>query len=546
METLESKKEIVNFFIDKGFLISNEFILDLENEQKNKEDFFNKEIKQITKNSLIVLSNDFLETSKKVESFSISEFNRLKSFSQKSKNKDLLNEFIKSLTEFKEEDKPKEQEDVKIIFSYQEKSKKRTYGDFVSYFKSRYNQIKEFLINRQELSNTLSINKVLSKKEKESVSIIAMVSEKRTTKNGNIILTVEDQTGSIKVLINKNKSELHKEANDICLDEVLAIQGVNGGNIIFVNKILWPDIPLSKELRKSSDEAYAVFISDTEFGSKFFLKEPFNNFIKWLNSELGNKEQIRISSLVKYLFIIGDLVDGVGIYPGQEEDLIIPDIYEQYKVFADYLKRIPKHIKIIICPGNHDAMRIAEPQPPLYEDFAKPIYELPNTIIVSNPAYINFNSTDNFSGFDVLMYHGYSLIYYSENVNSIRTLGGQERVDLTMKYLLKRRHLAPTHQSTLSLPTAEKDHLIISKIPDFFVTGHIHRTTVSNYKNITLINASSWTGMTPNQEKRGLKPQPARAIITNLQTRQVKIMNFEILKSLKDPKQNQKLEVLNK
>ncbi len=50
---------------------------------------------------------------------------------------------------------------------------------------------------------------------------------------------------------------------------------------------------------------------------------------------------------------------------------------------------------MIICPGNHDAMRIAEPQPELYRDFAAPLYELPNAIMVSNPSIVNIGSSIN-------------------------------------------------------------------------------------------------------------------------------------------------------
>jgi len=135
-------------------------------------------------------------------------------------------------------------------------------------------------------------------------------------------------------------------------------------------------------------------------------------------------------------------------------------------------------------------------------------------------------ATKDFSGFDILVYHGYSLIYYADNVESIRLSGGQKRPDLIMKFLLQRRHLAPAHASTQYLPIAERDPLVISKVPDFFITGHIHRMSASNYRNVTLLNCSCWTEMSEDQEKRGLEPQPGRVPIINLKTREVKVMNF--------------------
>ena len=241
---------------------------------------------------------------------------------------------------------------------------------------------------------------------------------------------------------------------------------------------------------------------------------------------MGNEQQRDIAENVEYIFIAGDLVDGCGIYPGQEKELITRDIYDQYKECAGILKKIPSRIPLIICPGNHDAMRISEPQPPLSKDFAKPMYEMNNAIMVSNPSMININSSDNFSGFDVMMYHGYSFDYFVANVDSLRSQGGYDRPDLIMKFLLKRRHLAPSHLSTLYIPDPKKDHLVIEKIPDFLLSGHIHKSSTSNYRNTTLICGSCWQGKTLFQEKVGHNPEPSRVPIVNLQTRDVKILKF--------------------
>ncbi|MBU0461355.1 MAG: metallophosphoesterase, partial [Nanoarchaeota archaeon] len=277
---------------------------------------------------------------------------------------------------------------------------------------------------------------------------------------------------------------------------------------------------------KAPEEVYAAFISDMHFGSKVFMHEEWNKFLKWIGGETGSDEQKELASKIRYLFIVGDLVEGVGIYPGQENDLEVRDIYEQYNIFAQFLKQIPTHINIIVCPGNHDAMRIAEPQPPLYKDFAAAIYALPNVTLVSNPAIVRIHEKEDFPGFDVLIYHGFSYIYYADKVESIRSAGGQSRVDLVMQFLLQRRHLAPTHESTLYLPDADKDSLVIEKVPDLFVSGHIHRVGVFNYRNIQMVECSCWLKTTDYQEKMGLKPQPARVPIINLKTRKPKILKF--------------------
>jgi len=57
-------------------------------------------------------------------------------------------------------------------------------------------------------------------------------------------------------------SQLKLSAKDIVYDEIIGITGVNGDNIVFANNIIWPDVPTSKELKKSDDEKFALFLSD--------------------------------------------------------------------------------------------------------------------------------------------------------------------------------------------------------------------------------------------------------------------------------------------
>jgi len=416
---------------------------------------------------------------------------------------------------------------IKIISSYNTKVRKWSVHDFVSLYTVRFKELEKILHSRQELQSLTSISRINGKKERENVAIIGVVYDKSLTKTGNIMLTLEDPTGMIKAVVNKNKEELFRLAEEIQLDETIGITGMCD-QIVFVNSILLPDIPLTKELKKSPDEGYFVVIADPEPGSKLFLDKEFDKLILWLNGEVGSEKQREVASKVKYIFIAGDLVNGVGIYPGQEFDLNILDIREQYTALANLLKQIPSNIPIFICPGNHDVGRISEPQPAIDEEYAADLVSMPNIVSLSNPSTVNIYAQpeNNFDGFDVMFYHGYSFIYYSENVPLIRKAGGQKRPDMIMKYLLQRRHLAPSHTSTLYIPDPKSDPLVIDKVPDFLLTGHVHRAMVSNYKNVTCINASCWNDQSEEQERRGLEAQPARAFIVDMHTREVKIMNF--------------------
>ncbi len=415
---------------------------------------------------------------------------------------------------------------VEVLVTHEDEAHKRGVQDFISFFNHRYKALRNILQSRRELADITSISRLSNKGPRSSVAIIGIVADKAVTRNENIILTIEDPTGTAKVLINTNKQDLTNIAKECVLDEVVGIAGTTGDGIIFANAVVLPDVPVTKELKKSPDEAYAVFLSDVHVGSNNFLVDEFNKFLQWIRGEAGSDAQRDIARKVKYIFIVGDLVDGVGIYPGQEKELAIKDIYGQYEEFARLIRLIPKDKTIIIGPGNHDAVRLAEPQPRLDENFAKPLYELENVLLVSNPAYVNIHRSEGFPGFDVLMYHGYSFDYFVANIDTIRSKGGYDRIDLLMTFLLQRRHLAPTHTSTLYIPDTKKDPLVIDMVPDIFVTGHIHKAVMASYRNITLISGSCWQATTAFQEKVGHRPEPARVPLVNLHTRQMKMMRF--------------------
>jgi len=413
-----------------------------------------------------------------------------------------------------------------VIKNYEENAKKREIQHFVQHFKARYNSLKNILINRPELKDCISISRVLNKNNGEGVSIIGLIMNKRTTKNGNIILELEDLTGKISCIVSKSKKELFEFGQDLIFDEVIGLRGTYSDNIIFVNDMVFPDVPMNNKLKKLDEEVYIAFTSDMHLGNKAFLEEDFKKFIDWLNGDYGDEEQKRVASKVKFLFIAGDLIEGVGIFPNQEKDLLIQDIKKQYDKIGDYLKKIRKDIQLVIIGGNHDSLRLAEPQPKLHPVYAKSIYELENATILTNPSMVNIYSSKDFEGFNVLMYHGSSYIYMADNIESIRVKGRLERADLIMKHSLQARHLAPTHNSVQYIPEENEDPLVIDKVPDFYVSGHIHRITALNYRGITMIGGGCWAKQTEYMEKRGIVPDPSKVLIVSLQTREIKVFNF--------------------
>jgi DNA polymerase II small subunit len=536
-----NKEQTIKYFLDRGVLISPD-VLDDEKKLMEMYKSLNKDNKPVVLGKEIL---SYVNTTGNLD-LNVNEFDYAKVLHEKSNSSSVYSRFVNFMGENKAtneietntsviiEEPPEEiskfpsinDSNVNVLFVYDYKTKKKEVSDFVNHFKKRYELIKKMLIARQELSESLSIARLPRKNQGEQASVIGVVLDKSETKNGNIKFTLEDPTGTFNMLVTKNREDMYKLAKDLVLDEVIGVTGTLGNNILFVNNIYHPDIPINHELKKSPDEAYAVFISDIHFGIKNFLHEDFMKFIKWLQGEYGNEKQREIASKIKYLFVVGDIVEGVGIYPGQEEDLEIKDIYAQYEEATRYLKMVPERIKIIICGGNHDALRMSEPQPVFDKIVSKGFYEIPNMIQVTNPALVNIHASEGFPGFNVLMYHGFSFPYYGDQVPSIMEKGGLARCDLIMKFLLQRRHLAPSHSSAQYLPDETDDPMVIKDVPDIFVSGHIHQSTASTYRNVSLINSSCWVVQSEDNAKRGIVPQPGKIPLINLKTREIKIMNF--------------------
>ncbi len=387
--------------------------------------------------------------------------------------------------------------DFKII---QDTSKKSyTSGEIenlISYFKSRYEKLYNILSKRPELRNPIKVADIDD--SQDSLSMILMVKEIRSSKNGHKIVEFEDDTGNISVLFSQKNDELFAEAEKLVRDEVVGIiaNKSSDSGFAFGQQIINPGVLRIPE--KEMDFGI-VFLSDVHIGSLTFLEDAFKRFIDWINCDYGNEEQRRVAEDVKYLVIGGDIVDGIGVYPNQEKELAIKDITEQYNEAAKFLGNIRSDIKIIIAPGNHDASRVAEPQPAVPEEYAKALYELDNVEFISNPGVVSLD------GINVLIYHGRS---FDDLVMAVKDFT-HERNDLLMEELLQKRHLAPIYGERTPLASELEDYLVIDEVPDVFHTGHVHINTYKKYKGIHLINSGTFQTQTEFQKIYNIEPTPA-------------------------------------
>ena len=421
-----------------------------------------------------------------------------------------VNETIKKASETIKDTKIKfkrneQKTNVEYDFEIIQDTSKKSYTsgeleNLISYFKSRYEKLAKILSRRPELRNYTKIADIDD--GMDSLSLILMVREIRTSKNGHKIVEFEDDTGNISVLFSNKNDELFAEAEKLVRDEVVGViaNKSDDAGFAFGQQIINPGVLSIPE--KEMDFGI-VFLSDVHIGSLTFLEDAFQRFIDWINCEAGDEEQRRVAEDVKYLIIGGDIVDGIGVYPNQDKELAIKDITEQYNEAARFLGNIRSDIKIIIAPGNHDASRVAEPQPAVPEEYAKALYELDNVEFISNPGVVSLD------GINVLIYHGRS---FDDLVMAIKSFE-YEKSDEIMIELLQKRHLAPIYGERTPLASELEDYLVIDEVPDVFHTGHIHINSYKKYKGVHLINSGTFQTQTEFQKIYNINPTPAEVPI---------------------------------
>lgn len=394
-----------------------------------------------------------------------------------------------------------------VLKSYPEHGSAADQKDFLPHFIDRYERLSGIIKKRLKCGQ---IRFVRSGSASEEISAVGIVSSVAKTAKGNIRVELEDTSGSLSVIVP------HKE--EIIPDEIIGVTGfLSHGGYLIAERIIYPDVPIPtatsqsaltlSEKEQQRPSSHAVFISDLHFGSTTFLDGAWDRFVQWMNEESG-------SLGIAYLVVAGDIVDGIGVYPGQEEDLSITDIEEQYKIAAGSVRDLPPHIHVVLAPGNHDAVRNAEPQPPLPENIRKLFPE--HTCFVSNPAYIQIGDRQ------VLIYHGQS---YDDFVNSVSRLSYSKPEDVMIE-MLRRRHLAPLYGNNVSIVPDGHDYGVIDPVPEIFQCGHTHTVGISKYRNVLLINSGTWQAQTPYQKKRGINPVTGCATLVDLSELKVKVMDF--------------------
>jgi DNA polymerase II small subunit len=399
-----------------------------------------------------------------------------------------------------------------------------TLEEFVANFEDRYRRLRQIITLRVDGKGVVDIRNLAGEGQKgttegrSTVKVVGLVANRGHTKTGNLLLELEDLTGRARVVVQEKDQALMKKAATVVLDQVVCVEGTPVSAEMVIGKDLFlPDVPATRHTARAKEDVSVVLISDIHYGSKQFLEPVFKRFLRWLQGREGDDEQVSLAATVKYLVIAGDLVDGIGVYPNQLEDILIHDYYNQYAGLAKLLQEIPDYIHVVITPGNHDPVRNAIPRPALDPTFLEPFREAGFSMTsLGCPCQVSLH------GVDLLVYHGDSLI----DMMGALAKPELEAGFVAMRELLRGRHLAPIYGKSTTIAPERRDWLVIDHVPDILHCGHIHVNSAGSYRKTLIINSGTFQSQTEYQRSIGIEPTPGMVPLVNLHTLSVKTLTF--------------------
>lgn len=420
--------------------------------------------------------------------------------------------------------------------------------DFLLLFRNRFDKIKKIYMARIDTQNAVSPSAAKKRKSPArrvgpmdgdgskrrnppSQIVLGIIRDKSISKAQNVIIEIEEYqrppelrasekdtsktpNESIICIIPSKLSglqgqHLSEKANSLLLDEIICISGsVDYDGRMIADDVIFPDIPTARQIGHAKRDVYAAFISDLHCGSQEFLEDELDRFFSWLNGKDVDEADKSVCANTRYLFLAGDLVDGISVYPDQRYHLAVSSLHDQYALVADKLRRLPNHVKVFCIPGNHDAARQALPRPPILRTFAEPLYNLDNIIMLGDPSQVIIE------GVNVLITHGDSL----DDLVTMLPGASYTEPAMPMKELLKKRHLAPIYGGKTELAPLEDDWMVIDNPPDVVHFGHAHHNAVDNYRGVQIINSGTFQSQTDFMRKQGVEPTPGIVTFLNLRT----------------------------
>jgi DNA polymerase II small subunit len=309
---------------------------------------------------------------------------------------------------------------VKLLSSNEPMAGKLSAQDYAQYFSNRFDAISRMISRKMALIPLVSIGKIGSNSRK--FSIVGIVKEKDETREEAVL---EDSTGCITVQFDDRSKNDFKQ---LVTDEVIgAVCDQNGG--VNASNIIWPDLPIRKDVSKSSKQINCVFVSDIHKCDTGFMRESYSKFLDYLS---GSEKDTKV-------FVLGD-------------------VSHDKKDVDDFFSDIPKKCGKIFVRGDIDPST----------DMAD--------MVLPNPSMVNLG------GVNMLLCHGSFMEKYS------MMWGASPEVVMTN--LLKKRHIDPIFDPKSKI--YKKDPFLLEAVPDIFASGHFHKPCMANYKCTTILSTGSF------------------------------------------------------
>jgi DNA polymerase II small subunit/DNA polymerase delta subunit B len=226
----------------------------------------------------------------------------------------------------------------------------------MKFFQERYEFIRRKLEKRIDLVNTISINRISKKLRK--FSIIGMISEKNEEEKS---IEVEDLTGTTTVFLDKKFFDI------LPIDTIAGFVCEKKDDKIIAENVIFPDIPLKKEINKTSSETYCLFVSDfhLDLQKNYEIFEKFLNTVKNLtysnlsifflgdiSSKKEDYEKIieNIPEKISYIFLAGELEKNSDMNKIFKTPILIQ--IENVRIFLAHGDSFSPYLPIFKTPEN--------------------------------------------------------------------------------------------------------------------------------------------------------------------------------------------------
>jgi len=493
---MTEKKEVIEFASEKNAIIENsavELIIEQEIDYK-------KLIEESIEKKVFVI------TKKMIEEKIVSESTKMPKQKEEEKIKKKFSSKAKEI-----------ESDYRILDKLNVTNQSCSEGkikDFIEFFQDKFISIEKMLKERG--MNNKPLKRLRTVPKNNEIELIVMVLEKWKTKNGHIAFKLEDMEDNCIGIVLKDDTRLMKLSEHVLSDNVIGLKAVKGNeNMVIIKEIIFPEIPM-KTFKGSKRDVFMACISDMHVGSKLFLEDSFEKFVSWLKGNTENEKEKEIIGKIKYLCILGDNVDGIGIYPNQFKELSIKDINKQYEKFVEIIKEIPDYIEVFIIPGQHDAVRFSDPQPAIPKEYMKELYDKKNFHFLSSPGWAEIE------GLKTIFYHGPSLHDLYSSVSFLSYSNPAKAIE----ELIKKRDLMPVYGLKRPYVPEKNNYMVMKEIPDIYLGGDMHHNSIEMYRGTRIINCGTFQAKTEFQKQQGHVPTPGIVILLELKTGKIYEKNF--------------------